>query len=91
MNMLFIKLTSKEKRVLLDCLGYDVKNGAVFTKKDGEPHICPYTERPVMLEEASVMPGSTVVFNTTELSLAQYFTEHEEKKVVPCQILETTP
>lgn len=83
--MKFIELTDQQKTVLLDFLGYAVKDGIVFSKKDNKPHICPYTREPVRFSEASVMPGSTIVFNTNALTLAEYFSEHVENGEIKCQ------
>lgn len=77
--MQFIKLSDEEKRVLLDFLGYSVnEEGIVVSKENNRPHICPYTGEPVRFDIVSVMPGSTVVFNTSILTLAEYFSEHVE-------------
>ena len=79
--MEFLKLSDQEKRVLLDFLGYAVsKEGIVLSKGNNKPHICPYTGEPVRFKDASVMPGSTVIFNTSVLALAEYFSEHVENK-----------
>jgi len=77
--MEFIKLSEEAKKVLLDFLGYKVdENGIVLSKDTNQPHICPYTGEPVRFDAASIMPGSTVVFNTSILTLAEYFSEHIE-------------
>lgn len=83
--MKLIELTDEEKVVLLDFLGYKVKCGTVISKETNKPHDCPYTGVPVKLSNASVMPGSTVIFNTTPLTLAKYFSEHVENRGCTCQ------
>ena len=76
--MELLRLNDQQRIVLLDFLGYAVKDGIVVSKGTEKPHICPYTEEPVRFKDVSVMPGSTIIFNTTALSLAQYFSEHPE-------------
>ncbi len=88
--MKFIKITDKEKEALLEFLGYAVnKDGLVVSKETGKLVECPYTRESVRFETASIMPGSTVIFNTTELALAQYFSEHIENGERKCQKSQT--
>ncbi len=77
----FEEISIEEKRILLDILGYEVgETGIILNKETKEEHICPITETVVFIENASVLPGSTVVINTSELSLAEYFTRFVEKQ-----------
>lgn len=70
----------EEKKVLLDILGYEVgEDGLILDKLTKKEHMCPITKEVVFIENASVLPGSTVVIRTTEFSLAEYFTEFVEK------------
>lgn len=76
----FQEINIGEKMILLDALGYEIGEAGIIINKDTrKEHICPITGRVVFIENASVLPGSTVVINTTELSLAEYFTEFIEK------------
>lgn len=76
----FEEIGIEEKKILLDILGYEVgEAGIILDKNTKKKHICPITESVVFIENASVLPGSTVVINTTELSLAEYFTMFVEK------------
>lgn len=78
----FQNLNIEEKKVLLDILGYDVGEGnIVLDKKTKEKHICPITGDVVFVENASILPGSTVIINTSELSLSEYFTNYAEKEI----------
>ncbi len=78
-EMEFEHLGLEEKEILLEILGYYVdENGIIFDKNTGEEHVCPVTNDVVFIENASVLPGSTVIINTTELSLSEYFLEHVE-------------
>ncbi len=82
--MQLLKLTVDQKIILLDFLGYKVKNGIIY-KKDDTPCKCPYTKEPVRFCDASIMPGSTILFNTTALTLAEYFSEYVENEECECQ------
>ncbi len=76
----FEKIGIEEKKVLLDILGYEVdEDGLILDKKTKKEHKCPITGEVVFIENASVLPGSTVVINTSELSLSEYFTKFVEK------------
>ncbi len=76
----FEKIGLEEKKVLLDIFGYEVdEDGLILDKKTKKEHKCPITGDVVFIENASVLPGSTVVINTSELSLSEYFTKFVEK------------
>ncbi len=76
----FKEIGIEEKKVLLDILGYGVGDGGIILDKDtGKEHICPLTGDFVFVENSSILPGSTVVIKTSELSLAEYFTKFVEK------------
>ena len=79
-NIKFEEIGIEEKKVLLDVLGYEVDdNGIIFDKSTQKEHVCPVTGDPVFVENASILPGSTIVIKTTDLSLAEYFTNFVEK------------
>jgi len=75
----FEEIGIDEKRILLEVLGYEIGEAGIIINKDTrKEHICPITGSVVFIENASVLPGSTVVINTSELSLAEYFTQFVE-------------
>ncbi|VVB87337.1 Uncharacterised protein [uncultured archaeon] len=77
----FEEIGIEEKKILLDILGYEIgEGGIILDKHTKKEHICPITESVVFIENASVLPGSTVVINTSELSLAEYFTKFVEMR-----------
>ncbi|MCZ7357483.1 MAG: hypothetical protein O8C66_07885 [Candidatus Methanoperedens sp.] len=77
----FEEINLEEKRILLDILGYEVgEAGILLDKNTKKEHICPITDSVVFIENASVLPGSSVVINTSELSLAEYFTKFVEMR-----------
>jgi len=75
--MEFFELTETAKKVLLDILGYSVnKEGVIIEKETGKTHICKYTGEPVRFLDAAIMPGSTVIFNASPVTLSEYFEEY---------------
>lgn len=76
----FKTINIEEKRVLLDILGYEIgEGGIILDKTTNKEYLCPITGEAVFIENASILPGSTVVIKTSELSLAEYFTRFVEK------------
>lgn len=66
------------KREILLAYGYDVDEDGFVIGPDGEPHEDPYTGEEVLLEGASILPGSAIVINTSAISLSRYIREHLE-------------
>ena len=78
-DVTFIDINIEEKTALMDILGYFVdENGIIFDKETKKEYICPITKEIVSIDNASIMPGSTIIINTTELSLSEYFTDFFE-------------
>lgn len=76
----FENINIEQKTALMDILGYYVdEKGIIFDKKTKMQHICPITAESVSIDNASILPGSTIIINTTELSLSEYFTDFFEK------------
>ena len=72
----FSRLKENEKKVLLKALGYDIsESGFVVEEHTKRVVWCRYTNKPVKFDEASVLPGSTIVINTTPISLSSYIEE----------------
>ena len=61
------------------------EKGIILSKKTNKPIECPYTKELVHFDKASVMPDSTIVFNTTPLTLAEYFSDNIESGEDECQ------
>ncbi|HJH29906.1 MAG TPA: hypothetical protein C5S51_09490 [Methanosarcinaceae archaeon] len=79
-DVTFTNINIEQKTALMDILGYYVdENGIIFDKETNIQHICPITEETVSIDNASILPGSTIIINTTELSLSEYFKEFFEK------------
>ncbi len=70
----FFDIGDTEKELLLDILNFDVdENGIIIERGTGSPHICPITREKVRFNDASILPGSTVLINTSAISLSEYF------------------
>jgi len=75
----FLNLSSDKKRLLLLALGYKVNKKGFVVWADTERKVwCKYTKRPVHFNEVSILPGSTVVINSTPTSLSKYIEEYLE-------------
>jgi len=72
----FNKLTIEQKKVLLNALGYKVEEDGLILDENGKPHECPYTKKNVFLENASIMPGSVIVMNTSSITLSEYMSDY---------------
>lgn len=80
LDIKFEEIGIEERKILLDILGYEVDEGGIILNKETKKkHVCPITGDVVFIENASILPGSTVVIKTSELSLAEYFTAFAEK------------
>ncbi len=76
----FLKINTEEKIKLLEVLGYGIdEDGYILDGNTGEPYTDPLNNEEIHIENASVLPGSTVIINTTPLSLSEYFTAYTEK------------
>ena len=79
-DITFLDITYDEKRILLDCLGYSVKeDNYIINTKTGDYHTCPITRERVLFENASILPGSALVINTTPLTISEYLSEYIEE------------
>ena len=80
MSINFVDINDDEKRIILNVLGYEIdKEGLIFIRETNKPHICPITEEKVYLKNASILPwNSTIVINTSALTISEYFTKLQE-------------
>lgn len=76
----FIDLTVEERTFLLDALGYGVdQDGYILDLEKEKPYKDSLSKEAVHIENASILPSSTVIINTSPLSLSEYFTTFIEK------------
>ena len=75
----FLNLDDTRKKILLDILGYAVdEEGFVLNKETGNRHRGPFSEETVKLEEAFVLPGSTIVDKTDALTMSDYISRYRD-------------
>lgn len=74
----FLQLTPEQKRILLQALDYKIDEQGFVLTATNRKVICPYTHHPVRLETASVLPGSTIIINTSLVTLSEYISDYLE-------------
>lgn len=74
----FLKLNDEQKLVLLRSLDYNLDSMSFIVDPNGDKVICPYSNRPVKFKDASILPGSTVIINTSLITLSEYITDYLE-------------
>ncbi|MBU3902430.1 MAG: hypothetical protein KKE04_03570 [Candidatus Thermoplasmatota archaeon] len=80
-DIAFFELEDEEKKLLLDTLGFEVnKKGVIVEKESKKPCLCPITDKMVHFENASILPGSTTIINTSPFTLTEYFSKFLEKE-----------
>lgn len=75
----FQSLSPLKKRILLKALGYVSDDKGFLVDVYTEKRLrCKYTKRYVSIQEAAILPGSTVIINATPVSMASYIEEYLE-------------
>lgn len=76
MEIVSLKNVSHETRVnLLAGLGYSVKGKFIFDT-NGNKVKDKYLETPVKVNQMAILPGSTIILDDNELSIALYLEEY---------------
>lgn len=75
-TIIFEELNDVQKKVLLEALEFKVADDGQINDKTGKPHICPFSNKKVYVKNASILPGSTIVINTSSLTLSEYITKY---------------
>lgn len=80
MELVSLKQAPREFKIeLLRQLGYSVEaNGIYVLDKDGKQVVDKYINEPVKLSNMVILPGSTIVLDDNEISIAGYMEEHGE-------------
>lgn len=74
----FLKLDNPQKQVLLKALDYELDSNGFIIDLNNKKVICPYSKKPIRLENASILPGSTVIINTSLITLSEYVSDYLE-------------
>jgi hypothetical protein len=76
----FIRLDDDPKKLLLEALGFGIDSeGFVIKSETGIRERCRYTGKQILFKDASVLPGSTVIINTSLITLSQYILDYLEE------------
>jgi len=74
-----INLPKNEKLILLKALGYTIDSeDYIINETDRKRVEDKYSNCFVKLDNASVLPGSTIIIDTNSFSLSEYFEEYRE-------------
>ncbi len=77
----FVEMNDAERKLLLDILDFEIdEEGFIVDKKTKRHYICPLSKTKVPISSSSILPGSTIVLNTSALTLSEYFTRYLEKR-----------
>ncbi len=74
----FISLNDEQKLVLLKSLDYDVDYNGYIVDKNNKKVICKYSNQPILFKNASILPGSTVIVNTSLITISEYISDYLE-------------
>lgn len=75
----FISLSTEKKKVLLTALGYRIDIQGFIIDENNNRVICKYSGVEVPFANASILPGSTIIINTTSYTIAKYIEEYLEE------------
>ena len=79
--MEFEELGDAEKKLLLDAYNYEVdEKGIIVDSLLKEPVVSEDIKKPIFLENASLLPGSLKIINTTPLTISKFLREKIELK-----------
>ena len=72
-------MKEEQKKILLKALGYGInEHGFIIEENTKKIVWCRYTNKPVKFDQASILPGSTIIINTTPIALSSYIEEFLE-------------
>lgn len=74
----FISLTDAQKLFLLKSLDYNLDENGYVVDQNNKKVICRYSKQPVLFKNASILPGSTIIVNTSLISISEYITDYLE-------------
>ena len=74
----FISLSDGQKLVLLKSLDYDVDENGYIVDKNNKKVICKYSNQTVLFRNASILPGSTLIVNTSLINISEYISDYLE-------------
>lgn len=79
MELVSLKSLSKQSKIqLLSALDLGVDKNGFVVGLDGKQILDKYIEKPVLVENMVIFPGSTIVLDDNPLSIASYIEEFGE-------------
>lgn len=70
-------LGEEDKTLLLELLGYALDDEMfIIDKSNNRRVICPYSKKYVHFSTASILPGSTIIVNTSPYTLSCYISDY---------------
>lgn len=75
----FISLSAEQKLILLQALDYNIDSNGFVVDKTNKKVKCKYSNKPVLFNDASILPGSTIIINTSLITLSEYISDYLEK------------
>lgn len=73
--MIFDELNDEEKILLLSAFDYKVEENIIIDKLMNEPVKSEITGKPISLQEATIVPGSMKIIDSSPLSVSKYLRE----------------
>lgn len=74
----FLSLSDEKKKILLKALGYSVDINDYVIDENGKRVLCKYSGVEIPFINASILPGSTIIINTSPYTLSKYLEEYLE-------------
>ena len=75
-DLKLIQLDNNQRVAILKKLGYTIDEKGFITKNKKRVK-CKYSDEPVHINNAAVLPGSVEVINANPITMAEYFLEHD--------------
>lgn len=75
----FLSLPIESKKVLLKALGYEIDSDGFIIDENKNRVICRYSGVEVPFINSSILPGSTIIINTSPYTISKYLEEFLEE------------
>ena len=74
-----VQLNNEDRLEILKKLGYMLDDkGFIIDIETKEEIICKYSKQKVHINFAAILPGSALIINATQLTMAQYFVAYDD-------------
>lgn len=79
-EIVFKNLPRHIKKLYLELLGYSIDDEDFITDEKKKRVKCEYSLEYIQLKTASILPGSTIIINTSPYTLSSYISDHLAEK-----------